>query len=113
MEIGFTAGPKPVEHYFKFASDNGFKRLDLGCSAPANFPHTFSEERINDVKALGKKWKIKYGLHTSSYVNTAEIMPQVREASERHLLEHKCRILRHSLWLSFLSVQRHGYGESI
>jgi len=88
MEIGFTAGPKPVEAYFKFAADNGFRRLDLGCSAPVNFPHMFSEERIKAVKELGKRWGIKYGLHTSSYVNTAEIMPDVREASERHLLDY-------------------------
>jgi len=88
MEIGFTAGPRPVEEYFKFAADSGFKRLDLGCSAPDNFPHTFSDERIKAVKAQGKRWGIKYGLHTASYVNTAEIMPDVREASERHLLNY-------------------------
>ncbi len=88
MDIGFTAGPKPVEEYFKFASENGFHRLDLGCSAPINFPHMFNEERIQKVKDLGKEWRIKYGLHTSSYVNTAEIMPDVREASERHLLNY-------------------------
>jgi len=88
MEIGFTAGPKPVEDYFKFAADSGFKRLDLGCSSSINFPHMFSEERIQNVKDLGKKWGIKYGLHTSSYVNTAELMPDVREASERHLLNY-------------------------
>jgi sugar phosphate isomerase/epimerase len=88
MEIGFTAGPKPVEEYFKFAAINGFQRLDLGCSAPVNFPQMFNEERIQRVKEQGKKWEIKYGLHTSSYVNTAEIMPDVREASERHLLNY-------------------------
>ncbi len=88
MEIGFTASPKPVEEYFKFAAENGFPRLDLGCSAPSNFPHTFTEERIGRVKALGRRYGIKYGLHTASYVNTAEMMPRVREASEEHLLEY-------------------------
>jgi len=86
MEIGFTAGPKPVEYYFRFAADNGFKRMDLGCSEPVNFPQTFTKERIQSVKELGKTWGVRYGLHTASYVNTAEVMPDVREASERHLL---------------------------
>jgi sugar phosphate isomerase/epimerase len=88
MEIGFTASPKPVEEYFSFASEYGFPRLDLGCSAPANFPHTFTGERIRGVRELGKSLGIKYGLHTASYVNTAEIMPKVRKASEEHLLEY-------------------------
>ncbi len=88
MDIGFTAGPKRVEEYFKFAANVGFRRLDLGCSVPVNFPHMFSKERILNIIELGKKWGIKYGLHTSSYVNSAEIMPGVREASERHLLDY-------------------------
>jgi sugar phosphate isomerase/epimerase len=88
LEIGFTASPKPVEEYFKFASENDFERLDLGCSTPLNFPHTFTKERIKGVRALRELYGIKYGLHTASYVNTAEIMPKVREASEEHLLEY-------------------------
>lgn len=88
MEIGFTASPKPVEEYFEFAAENGFKRLDLGCSSPSNFPHTFTKERIEEVRELGESYDIRYGLHTASYVNTAEIMPGVREASEEHLLEY-------------------------
>jgi sugar phosphate isomerase/epimerase len=88
MEIGFSASRKPCEEYFKFASDNGFDRLDLGCSAPPNFPHTFTEDRIERVKELGKEYSIPYGLHSSSFVNTAELMPLVREASEQHLLDY-------------------------
>jgi len=88
MEIGFSASRKPVEEYFEFAAENGFKRLDLGCSSPLNFPHTFTKERIREVRELGESYGIKYGLHTASYVNTAEIMPKVREASEEHLLEY-------------------------
>ena len=88
MEIGFTSSPEPVEEYFKFAVETGFSRMDLGCSAPANFPHTFTDERIRRVRELGEEYGIKYGLHTASYVNTAEIMPKVRKASEEHLLEY-------------------------
>jgi endonuclease IV len=61
--------------------------VDLGGSAPPNFPHTFTKERIERVKALGNKYNIPYGLHSSSFVNTAEIMPIVRVASEQHLLD--------------------------
>ncbi len=88
MEIGFSSTPRPAEEYFEFAAEVGFKRMDLGCSTPANFPHTFTPDRIRRVRALGKQYDIKYGLHTSSFVNTAEIMPRVREASEEHLLEY-------------------------
>lgn len=79
MEIGFNSMPRPAEEYFQFAAEAGFKRMDLGCSAPANFPHTFTPERIRRVKELGKQYGIKYGLHTSSFVNTTEIMPRVLE----------------------------------
>jgi sugar phosphate isomerase/epimerase len=88
MDIGFSTAPNPCEEYFKFASDNGFDRVDLGCSAPPNFPHTFTKERIKKVRELGKEFNIPYGLHSASYVNTAEIMPIVREASEQHLLDY-------------------------
>lgn len=88
MKIGFSTSPKPCEEYFKFAFDNGFDRLDLGCSAPPNFPHTFTKDRIKRVKELGEKYNLPYGLHSSSFVNTAEIMPIVREASEQHLLDY-------------------------
>ncbi len=88
MEIGFTASPKPVEEYFEFAASNGFRRMDLGCQSPLNFPETFSKERIAGVKRLGESYGIRYGLHTASYVNTAEIMPKVRKASEEHLLDY-------------------------
>ena len=60
--------------------------MDLGCSTL--FPHTFTEERIKGVNELGELYSIKYGLNTASYVNTAEIMPEVRGTSEEHLLEY-------------------------
>lgn len=88
MDIGFTASPRPVEAYFPLAAEHGFRRLDLGCSAPANFPHTFTTERIARVKQLGQHYDIAYGLHTASFVNTAELMPQVRDAAEAHLIEY-------------------------
>jgi sugar phosphate isomerase/epimerase len=88
MKIGFSASPKPCEEYFKFASDHGFDRLDLGCQAPLNFPHTFTKERIKRIKELSELYNVPYGLHSASFVNTAEIMPVVREASEQHLLDY-------------------------
>ena len=88
IEIGFTASPKPVEEYFKFAADNGFRRFDLGCEAPVNFPQTFTKERIRRIRKLGERYSIRFGVHSASFVNTAEIMPTVRKASEQHLLEY-------------------------
>ena len=88
MEIGFRSSSQPVEEYFKFAVDTGFGRMDLGCNAPANFPHTFTDERIKRVRKLGGENGIRYGLNSASYVNNSEIMPKVRKASEEHLLEY-------------------------
>lgn len=88
MKIARKAGPRPVEEYFEEARQLGLEWLELGCEAPANFPHTFDDARIAKIKDLREKYGFGYCLHSGSYVNSAEMMPTVRLAVEQHLIEY-------------------------
>jgi sugar phosphate isomerase/epimerase len=87
-QIGFAAASGPVEGYFPLAREHGIGWLELACQNPVNFPHTFDRRRIRRVRALVDRSGIRCGLHSASFVNTAEIMPTVRKASEAHLREY-------------------------
>lgn len=88
MKIGRSAGPRPVEQYFEETKAIGLDWLELGCQAPPNFPQTFDDARISRIKDLREKYGILYNVHSGSYVNSAEMMPTVRLASEQHLIEY-------------------------
>ncbi|MHB0867843.1 MAG: sugar phosphate isomerase/epimerase family protein [Chloroflexota bacterium] len=88
MRIGRKTRNRPPEEYFKEARELGFNWLELGCEAPISFPHTFDDRRIARIRDLRQKYEVDYGLHSASYVNSAEIMPRVREAVEQHLIEY-------------------------
>jgi sugar phosphate isomerase/epimerase len=88
MKIAHRTGPNRVEDYFQECRDLGFDWLELGCEAPGNFPHTFDDARIAGIKELARRHEISCILHSASYVNSAEIMPAVRSAAERHLIEY-------------------------
>jgi sugar phosphate isomerase/epimerase len=53
-----------------------------------NFPQTFDRARIRRVRALVERSGVRCGLHSASFVNTAEIMPTVRKAALAHLREY-------------------------
>ena len=53
-----------------------------------NFPQTFDRARIRRVRTLIERSGIRCGLHSASFVNTAEIMPTVRKAAAAHLREY-------------------------
>ena len=50
------------------------------------FYPTFNARRINKIKNLRDKYHVRYGLHSASYVNSAEIEPTVRKGVEKYLL---------------------------
>jgi sugar phosphate isomerase/epimerase len=87
-QIGFAASSGPVEGYFPLARRHGVAWLELACQNPVNFPQTFDRARIRRVRALAERFGIHCGLHSASFVNTAEIMPTVRKAAEAHLREY-------------------------
>jgi sugar phosphate isomerase/epimerase len=86
MQLCFNAGPEPLEEYFPFAYENGFPWMELSCNNPKNFLPTFNPKRISNIKKLRDKFHLRYGLHSASYVNSAEIEPTVRKAVEQYLL---------------------------
>lgn len=79
-QIGFAASSGPVERYFPLAEREGLSWLEFACQHPANFPETFDRARISRVRRLMERTGIRCGLHSASFVNSAEIMPIVRKA---------------------------------
>ncbi|MBZ5672335.1 MAG: sugar phosphate isomerase/epimerase [Acidobacteriia bacterium] len=86
MQLCFNAGPEPLEEYFPFAHENGFPWMELSCNNPKNFLPTFDVKRITAIKKLRDKYQVRYGLHSASFVNSAELEPTVRKAVEKYLL---------------------------
>lgn len=86
MQLCFNAGPEPLEEYFPFAHENGFPWMELSCNNPKNFLPTFNARRINTIKKLRDKYHVRYGLHSASFVNSAELEPTVRKGVEKYLL---------------------------
>jgi len=110
MKLCFNAGPQPVEEYFPFAHENSFPCIELSCNNPKNFLPTFNTKRINNIKKLREKYQIRYGLHSASYVNSAELEPTVRKAVEKYLLGYV--ELAHRLEAEYL-VLHFGYHFSL
>ena len=79
-QIGFAASSGPVERYFPIARRERLSWLEFACQHPANFPETFDRTRIARVRRLMDQSGIRCGLHSASFVNSAEIMPLVRKA---------------------------------
>jgi len=110
MKLCFNAGPEPIEEYFPFAYENGFPWMELSCNNPKNFLPTFNTKRISNIKKLRDRYHVRYGLHSASYVNSAEIEPTVRKAVEKHLLAYVQ--LAHRLEAEYL-VLHFGYHFSL
>jgi sugar phosphate isomerase/epimerase len=84
-QIGWAASSGPVERYFPLARRHGVAWLEFGCQHPANFPEAFDRARVLKVRRLVERSGVRCGLHSASFVNTAEIAPTVRKAAVRHL----------------------------
>jgi hypothetical protein len=87
-QIGYAASSGPVERYFPIARRQRVSWLEFSCQNPVNFPQTFDRSRIRRVRSLIERSGIRCGLHSASFVNTAEIMPTVRKAALDHLREY-------------------------
>ena len=87
-QIGYAASSGPVERYFPLARRQSVSWLEFSCQNPVNFPQTFDRARIRRVRSLMERSGIRCGLHSASFVNTAEIMPTVRKAALAHLREY-------------------------
>ena len=110
MKLCFNAGPEPLEEYFPFAHENGFPWMELSCNNPKNFLDKFDAKRIDNIKRLRDKYNLRYGLHSASFVNSAEIEPTVRVAAEQHLIAYM--ELAHQLEAEYI-VLHFGYHFSL
>jgi sugar phosphate isomerase/epimerase len=77
-----------MEEYFSFARENGFPWMELSCNNPNNFLDKWTPARIDGIKKLRDQAGVKYGLHSASFVNAAEIEPTVRKAVQQHLIDY-------------------------
>ena len=87
-QVGYAASSGPVERYFPLARRQALGWLEFSCQNPVNFPQAFDRARIRRVRSLVESSGVRCGLHSASFVNTAEIMPTVRKAAEAHLREY-------------------------
>jgi sugar phosphate isomerase/epimerase len=87
-QVGLAASSGPVERYFPIARRHHVGWLELSCQNPVNFPHTFDRARVRRLRSLMERSEIRCGVHSASFVNTAEIMPTVRAAAAAHLREY-------------------------
>jgi sugar phosphate isomerase/epimerase len=110
MKLCFNAGPDPLEEYFSFANENGFPWMELSCNNPNNFLDKFNPERITRIKKLRDRYGLRYGLHSASFVNSAEIEPTVQKAVQQHLIDYM--ELAHDLEAEYL-VLHFGYHFSL
>jgi sugar phosphate isomerase/epimerase len=88
MKLCFNAGPRPMEEYFSFAKENGFPWIEMSCSNPDNFLDKWTPARIAGVKKLRDKAGIRYGVHSCSFINSAETDATIRPAVQKHLLDY-------------------------
>ena len=88
MKVCLNTGPEPVENYFSFAHETGYKFVELSCNNPSNFLDKFDNNRITKIRELKDHYGLRYGLHSASFVNTAEIEPTVRPAVCQHLIDY-------------------------
>jgi len=110
MKLCFNAGPNPLEEYFPFAHENGFPWIELSCNNPENFLDKFNPDRIAGIKKLRDTYGLRYGLHSASFVNSAEIEPTVQKAVQQHLIDYM--ELAHQLEAEYL-VLHFGYHFSL
>ncbi len=87
MEISFPARPNGVENYLDTARHHGFHWVDVSGSSPENFPETFDSARMKNLRAKLEDYGLGCGIHTASYVNTAEVFEGIRKGVVQHFKE--------------------------
>ena len=87
MKTSLPAGPKGVENYLELARNHGFDWIDVSGSCPENFPETFDSSRMKNLRAKLEDYGLGCGIHTASYVNTAEVFEGIRKGVVQHFKE--------------------------
>ena len=84
MKISLPAGPLAAENYLEMARDHGFDWIDISGSSPGNFPENFDPARVKALRSRLEEYGLGCGIHTASYVNTAEIFEPIRQGVVQH-----------------------------
>ena len=84
MKIALPAGPMAAENYLEMARDHGFDWVDISGSSPGNFPENFDPARVKALRSRLEEYGLGCGIHTASYVNTAEIFEPIRKGVVQH-----------------------------
>jgi sugar phosphate isomerase/epimerase len=84
------SGPSswPLERAIQRAVDFGFTRVDFTSDGAANYPATFTPERVAAVRTLAQDHGITLGIHSSSAVNMAEITPVMAAAADEYVRQN-------------------------
>jgi len=84
LKIALPAGPKVAENYLEMARDYGLDWIDISGSSPGNFPENFDPARVKALRSRLEEYILGCGIHTASYVNTAEIFGPIRQGVVQH-----------------------------
>ena len=84
--FGFDA-PKdwPLEDSIRWAAENGFDYIDFQADMPPNNIASFDSSRIRQVRSLCEEYGVNIGIHPSSAINNAEVVPIMAEAVDEYL----------------------------
>ena len=83
-------GPKswPLEQAIRWAAEHAFSRVDFNADNEANFPASFTPERVASTRSLAAEHGVAIGIHTSSAVNMAEITPVMAAAADAYVRQN-------------------------
>jgi len=84
------SGPStwPLEQAIRFAVEHGFSRVDFNADNAANYPGTFTPERVALTRSLAAEHGVAVGIHASSAVNMAEITPVMAAAADEYVRQN-------------------------
>jgi sugar phosphate isomerase/epimerase len=77
-----------LEQAMQFAVEHGFTRVDFNADHAANYPATFTPERVDRIRSLVAEHGLAIGIHTSSAVNMAEITPVMAAAADEYVRQN-------------------------
>lgn len=84
------SGPSswPLEQAIRWAVEHGFRRVDFNADNNANYPATFTPERVALIRGLISEHGVAVGIHSSSAVNMAEITPVMAAAADEYVRQN-------------------------
>lgn len=84
--FGFNApAGQPLEAAVAWAGAHGFTSVDFNADRGPNDLAAFDDARVAALRDLAAGHGVRYGIHTSSAVNVAEVAPFVGEAVDEYL----------------------------